>query len=273
MVNLVVVLGPSVAAVYYAFTDWTGFGHANFIGFQNFRDLLHDADFLAALRHNVFWTGAFLTVPLAMGLLGAVLLSQITRFQLFFRIAYFIPFVMASVVTGAVWENILSPGDGLGAQLARFGIPWLEDVAFFGNVRLALPSVAFVGNWAWWGFLVVLFLSAMQSVDKELYESARVDGANRWDEFRHITIPGILPTLMFVVLISVIFSFLVFDYVFIITQGGPAGSTEMAATLMYKNAFALEEAGYAAAMGMSLALVSAVVMGIFLYLRKRGWKI
>jgi raffinose/stachyose/melibiose transport system permease protein len=273
VINLVVVLGPSVAAVYYAFTDWSGFGHANFIGLGNFRALLHDADFLEALRHNLIWTAISLTVPIAMGLGGAFLLSQITRFQMFFRVAYFLPFVMASVVNGAVWENILSPGDGLGAQLAKLGIPWLKDVAFFGDVRLARPSVAFVGNWAWWGFLVVLFLAAMQSVDKELYEAAKVDGASRWDEFLFVTIPGILPTLMFIFLISVIWSFLVFDYVFIITQGGPAGSTEMAATLMYKNAFTFEEAGYAAAMGLSLALVSALVMVVFLLLRRRGWKI
>jgi len=272
-VNMLVILGPSVATVYYSFTDWSGLGAAEFVGLENYRDIFSDADFYGALWHNVLWTAFFLTVPIAMGLLGAFLLSRITRFQMFFRVAYFVPYVVASVVNAALWQNILDPDRGIGSALAGIGIPFLDGVSFFGDQNLALPTVAFVDNWHWWGFVVLLFLTAMQSVDKELYEAAKMDGAGRWKQFLHVTIPGIRPTLVFVVLMTIISSLLVFDYIYIITQGGPAGSSEVVATLMYKEAFERFEAGYAAALGLAMSFVGGLIVLVFLYLRRKGWEI
>jgi raffinose/stachyose/melibiose transport system permease protein len=272
-VNVLVILGPSVATVYYSFTDWSGIGPAEWVGLQNYTDALTDADFWSALWHNLVWTIIFLTVPIGMGLLGAFLLSQITRFQMIFRVLYFIPYVMASVVNAALWQNILDPDRGAGSVLAAVGIPWLDGVSFFGSQALALPSVAFVDNWHWWGFVVLLFLTALQSVDKELYEAAKMDGANRWQQFVNVTIPGIRSTLVFVVLMTIIGSLLVFDYIYIITQGGPAGASEVVATLMYKEAFARFEAGYAAALGLGMSFLSGIVVLIFIFLRRRGWEV
>ncbi|MBA3426925.1 MAG: sugar ABC transporter permease, partial [Rubrobacter sp.] len=183
IVNVLVIVGPSVATIYYSFTEWSGLGPAEFVGLENYREILSDGDFYLAMWHNVLWTIIFLTVPISMGLLGAFLLSQITRFQLFFRIVYFIPYVVASVVNAALWQNILDPDRGIGSALASVGIPFLDGVSFFGSERLALPSVAFVNNWAWWGFVVLLFLTALQSVDTQLYDAAKVDGAGRWQQF------------------------------------------------------------------------------------------
>jgi raffinose/stachyose/melibiose transport system permease protein len=273
VVNVLVILGPSVATIYYSFTDWSGIGPAEFVGLENYREIVSDGDFWRAMGNNVLWTVMFLTVPIALGLLGAFLLSQITRFQLFFRIAYFVPYVVASVVNAALWQNILDPQRGLGSAFAGVGIPFLEGVSFFGSERLALPSVAFVNNWAWWGFVVLLFLTALQSVDSQLYEAAKVDGAGRLQQFINVTLPGIRPTLVFVVLLTVINSLLVFDYVYIITRGGPAGASEVVGTLMYKEAFERFEAGYAAAMGLGLSFVSGLVVLVFVYLRRRGWEV
>ena len=273
VVNVLVVLGPSVATVYFSFTDWSGIGSADWVGLQNYTEIVADADFWLALMHNLIWTAIFLTFPVGMGLLGAFLLSQITRFQMVFRVLYFIPYVIASVVNAALWQNILDPTRGIGSVLATVGIPYLDGVSFFGSERLALPAVAFVDNWHWWGFVVLLFLTALQSVDKELYEAAKMDGANRWQQFINVTIPGIRATLVFVVLMTIIGSLLVFDYIYIITQGGPAGASEVVGTLMYKEAFARFEAGYAAAMGLGLSFMSGLVILVFLYLRRRGWEI
>jgi raffinose/stachyose/melibiose transport system permease protein len=223
--------------------------------------------------HNVVWTILFLTVPVAMGLLGAFLLSQIKRFQLFFRIVYFIPYVVASVVNAAIWQNILDPERGIGSALASVGIPFLDGVSFFGNTHLALPSVAFVNIWVWWGFILLLFLTALQSVDQELYDAAKIDGANRWQQFLNVTLPGIRPTFVFVVLLTIINSLLVFDYVFIITRGGPAGASEVVGTLMWKEAFERFEAGYASAMGLGLSFIAGVIVLAFIFLRRRGWEI
>jgi raffinose/stachyose/melibiose transport system permease protein len=273
VVNVLVILGPSVATIYYSFTEWSGLGPAEFVGLQNYRDILSDGDFYIAMWHNVLWTVIFLTVPISMGLLGAFLLSQITRFQMFFRVAYFIPYVVASVVNAALWQNILDPDRGIGSSLASIGIPFLDGVSFFGSERLALPSVAFVNNWAWWGFIVLLFLTALQSVDAQLYEAAKIDGAGRWQQFLNVTLPGIRPTLVFVVLLTIINSLLVFDYVYIITRGGPAGASEVVGTLMYKEAFERFEAGYAAAMGLGLSFISGLIVLVFIFLRRRGWEV
>jgi len=273
VVNVLVILGPSVATIYFSFTDWSGIGSADWVGLQNYTEIVADADFWSALMHNLIWTAIFLTFPVGMGLLGAFLLSQITRFQMVFRVLYFIPYVIASVVNAALWQNILDPTRGIGSVLATVGIPYLDGVSFFGSERLALPAVAFVDNWHWWGFVVLLFLTALQSVDKELYEAAKMDGANRWQQFINVTIPGIRATLVFVVLMTIIGSLLVFDYIYIITQGGPAGASEVVGTLMYKEAFARFEAGYAAAMGLGLSFMSGLVILVFLYLRRREWEI
>jgi raffinose/stachyose/melibiose transport system permease protein len=273
LINLVVIAIPGAESVYYSFTDWTGIGGAHFVGLSNYIRLFGDADFRNALTHNLEWTAFFLTVPMAMGLLGAFLLSRIRRFQMLFRVAYFIPYVVATVVSGAIWQILLSPDQGIGAGLSSLGIHWLANVNFLGDPHLALGSVAFVNTWQWWGFLVVVFLAAMQAVNPAQYEAARLDGANAWQEFWHITLPGIRPTLMFLALMTVIWSFLIFDYVYILTQGGPAGSTDVLGTLLYRDAFANQEAGYAAAIGVVMALISVIAVSSFLYLRRKGWDI
>jgi raffinose/stachyose/melibiose transport system permease protein len=273
LINLVVIAIPGAESVYYSFTDWSGIGAAHFIGLSNYTHLFSDPDFRNALVHNLEWTAFFLTVPMALGLFGAFLLSRVRRFQVLLRIAYFVPYVVATVVSGAIWQILLSPDQGIGAGLSNLGIHWLANVNFLGDPHLALGSVAFVNTWQWWGFLVVIFFAAMQAVNPALYEAARLDGAGAWQEFWHITLPGIRPTLMFLALMTVIWSFLIFDYIYILTQGGPAGSTDVLGTLLYRDAFSNQEAGYAAAIGVVMALISVIAVSSFLYLRRRGWDI
>jgi raffinose/stachyose/melibiose transport system permease protein len=273
MINLVVVLGPSIGSIFYAFTEWSGVGPAKFVGLANFQRMLGDRVFRQAFANNIKWTVLFLTVPILMGLLGATLLAQIKRYQLLFRIFYFIPYVLASVVVAQIWRYILHPTFGIGVLLANtLGWDW-ANIKFFADRNVVLYSIAFVDNWHFWGFLVILYLAAMQAVDVELYESARLEGANRWQEFRYITLPGIRPTLVFTILMITIWSFLVFDYIYQLTQGGPAHASEVLATEVYSAAFARFEVGYAAAIGLSISLICGTVVLGFVYLRRRGWEI
>jgi raffinose/stachyose/melibiose transport system permease protein len=265
LLNLFVVLGPSVATVYYSFTDWSGLGPATFIGLDNYVKAFGDGKVHQALLHNVIWFAVFLTVPGALGLLGAYLLSQVRRFQMLFRALYFIPYVVASVVNAAVWKMLLSPTSGLGHLL---GI----DHSWLGDPNTSLLSVNFVVDWHFWGFLAVIFLAAMQGVDPSLYDAAKVDGASAWQQYRHVTLPGIRPTMVFIVLMTVIWTLKAFDYIFIMTEGGPAGSSEVVSTLMYKQAFNEYAAGYAAALGLSMTLVTAVILAVYQVMRKKGWE-
>jgi len=268
LLHLIVVIGPSLAAFYYSLTDWSGIGPAEYIGLENFRDLLEDRNYRAAVRHNASWLAFFLTVPFIMALVAAALLAQIKKGSMAFRTIMFMPYILPSVIIVSIWRNLLSPRLGIGAQLAEWGVPGL-DRAFLGETGTALMSIAFIDNWHFWGFLMVLFLAAMQNIPPSLYDAAKIDGANRRQEFWHVTVPGILPTLAFMLLMTGIWSFLVFDYVWLLTQGGPAGASEVMATYLYKQAFNRFEAGYASAIGLSMSLLAGVIISAFIYLRRR----
>ncbi|WP_255950782.1 carbohydrate ABC transporter permease [Streptomyces odontomachi] len=265
LVNLFVVLVPSVFSVWYSFTDWTGISdRAGFVGLDNYRNLLGDPEFVQGLVHNILWTLFFLIVPMAMGLFGAYALSRIRRFRLLLRTLYFIPYIVASVVNASIWRSILDPQTGIGNLL---------HINPLGDPQLALWSVEFVNNWAWWGFLVVVFLAAMQGVDPVLYEAATVDGAGSVRQFFAVTLPAIRPTFAFLGLMTIIWSFLAFDYVYILTKGGPAGSTDLLSTVLYRDAFSNLQGGYASAMGVVMALISGVVVAVYLVVRKvRKWE-
>lgn len=273
LINITVVLGPALAAIYYSMTEWTGIGEAKWIGLDNFRRLIFDdPSFRHAFRNNVIWLVMFLTVPIALALIAASLLAPLKRGGLLYRMGLFLPYVLPSVVVAAIWRSLLHPDRGIPATLTDWGVPGF-DRALLGDAGTVLPTIAFVDNWHFWGFLMVLFLAAMQNIPADLYEAARLDGASKWQEFRDITIPGIRPTLVFMILMTSIWSFLTFDYIWVLTQGGPAGSSEVLSVLVFKNAFMNLEAGYASAIGLSMSFFVGLVIAIFVVLRRRGWEI
>jgi raffinose/stachyose/melibiose transport system permease protein len=272
ILNLIVIIIPSIAAVYVAFTHWSGYGVPEFIGLANIQALLKDPVFFRALGNNLLWTAMFLTIPVSMGLLGAFLLSSIKRGQMVYRIIFFIPYVVASVVNAQLWRYLFDPRFGIGVVLAQYGITFL-NTPVFGSRSTALFGVAFVDAWHFWGFLVVVYLSAMAAVDPELYEVARLDGASRFQQFRFVTLPSIRPTLVFTLLMITIWSSLVFEYVYILTGGGPARASEVMGTYLIDTAFKRFDVGYAAAMGLVMSLWVALAVGLFVYLRRRGWQI
>ena len=273
LINLLVVLGPALAAVYYSLTDWSGIGAAEFVGLENYRRLFFDdPSFRNAFLNNLLWLAIFLTVPIALGLIAASLLAPIRRGALFFRLTLFIPYVLPSVIVAHLWSSLLHPDRGLVGWLNDHGVPGM-DVAFLGREETVLPTIASIDIWRWWGFLMVLFLAGMQNIPPDLYEAARLDGASRWQEFRDVTLPGIRPVLVFMILMTSIWSFLTFDFIWIITQGGPGGASEVLSILVFKNAFQNFEAGYAAAIGIAMSLLVGIVIAIFVVLRRRGWEV
>jgi raffinose/stachyose/melibiose transport system permease protein len=272
LINLLVIIGPTLSAVYYSLTDWSGIGGATFIGIKNYIQIFHDQNYGNAFMHNLIWLAIFLTIPIFLSLIVASILAPVKKGGMFFRAAFFIPYILPSVVTANIWKNLLSPTQGIGAELVKIGITGL-DVAYLGNTKTALYSVAFVDFWHWWGFLMVLFLTAMQSVPSELYDAARIDGANRWQEFVNVTIPGIRPTLVFMILMTGIWSFLAFDYSWVLTQGGPAGASDLLSILVYKDGFMKFQAGYASAIGISMTFFAGLIISIFVFLRRKGWDI
>jgi raffinose/stachyose/melibiose transport system permease protein len=262
LVNLLVVLGPSLATVYYSMTDWSGLGPATFIGLDNYARAFGDPEVREALWHNVIWLVLFLIVPTVLGLLGAYLLGRVRRAQMAFRAIYFIPYITASVVNAAVWKMLLSPTSGVAYQLGQLGVPGVGDISFLGDPDLALYSVNFVVDWHFWGFTAVIYFAAMQGVDRDLYDAAEVDGAGRWQQFLAVTLPGIRPTLIFMWLMSIIWTLKAFDYIYIITAGGPGGATDSVSSFIYREYRDRSNVGY----GTMLAMFYLVIIIVFITL-------
>ncbi|HEU0165909.1 MAG TPA: sugar ABC transporter permease, partial [Thermomicrobiales bacterium] len=180
LINVVVVLGPALSAIYYSMTEWTGIGSAKWIGLDNYRQLLfHDDSFRHAFKNNLIWLAMFLTVPIALALLAASLLAPLKKGAIVYRMGLFLPYVLPSVVVAAIWRSLFNPDRGIPKTLTDWGIPGF-DRALLGDPSTVLPSIAFVDNWHFWGFLMVLFLAAMQNIPADLYEAARLDGASKW---------------------------------------------------------------------------------------------
>jgi raffinose/stachyose/melibiose transport system permease protein len=271
--NVLVVLAPAVASVYYSMTEWSGLGKAEFVGLGNYLDLATDGNFKEAFFHNLQWTVMNLTLPIGFGLFGATLLSNVRKFGMTYRVVFFVPYVIASVVNVNIWKGIYHPLKGVGPYVADlFGWQW-ADVKPLGDPDFVLYAVYFTNFWHWWGFLLVLYLAAMQAVDSDLYEAATVEGANRSQQFWYVTLPGIRPTLAYSILQTIIWSFLSFDYVYLMTEGGPGNASMLLAVLAYQKAFADFQVGYAASIGLTLSFVAAIVTFLFAYLRRRGWEI
>jgi raffinose/stachyose/melibiose transport system permease protein len=270
---LLVIALPASSTLFLSLTDWSGVGAPTFTGLDNLERLLFEDDnFIIAIKNNFRWLFFFMTVPFVMSLIAAYALSQIRKGALPYRIALFVPYILPSVIVAALWEYLLNPDHGVIGFLNRIGIPGF-DKALLGDPSTALWAVAFIDNWHFWGFLTVLFLVALQNVPRELYESAELDGANRFERFRFVAIPGIRPTLVFMLMMVAIWSFLVFDYVWVLTQGGPAGSTEVLGTRVYRTAFGDFEAGYATLQGLGMAFFASAMLISFVVLRKKGWEI
>ncbi len=268
-----VMLLPTIGGLGLSFTDWTGIGAAHFIGLDNYAKMVQDPLFQTALVNNIKWLIIFLTVPIIMGLLGATLLAPIRRGQMIYRIGFFIPYVMASLINAQIWRALYHPQLGLGAWLSDHGFTLL-NFHYLSDTHIVIYSVAFVDNWHWWGFLVLVYLAAMQAIDPELIEVARIEGASRFQEFRYVTLPGIRPTLVFTLLMTVIWSVLAFDYVWALTpQAGPADSAQLLSTAAYTYGVLRFQVGYAEAIGTTMAGICALVILGFVILRRVGWEI
>ena len=269
-IHFLVIIFPSLTSLILCFTDWNGFGTINFVGLENFRELFDDRVFKKSLKHNLIWTILFLTIPISVALLGAYLLTGVKRFQLFYRFIFFFPYILASVVNCLIWKYLFHPMHGIGAYFSSLGFDILTTSPLT-NKSTSLYAVAWVDGWHFWGFLVVIYITAMYQVDESLYEAADIEGATKWQKFRHVTFPMIRPTFFFSILIIIIWSVPAFDYVHMLTNGGPAYSSEVLANFLYYEAFYQMKVGYASSIGALMFVYVFLVTGLFGLFRYLGW--
>lgn len=259
----VFVVYPMLQGVWISFHRWDGFSDMQWLGLDNYGFALTDKVFLLSIQHTVVFAVGVTLIKNILALPLAVLLDQKLRGETFFRTSIFIPVTMAFVAIGVLWSWIYNPTFGLlNNLLDGLGLHFLIQ-GWLTAPNLALFSIMAVDVWKWTGFHVVLFLAGLQSIPRELYEAALIDGANRRQSFFHITLPLLNQVIAVSVLLSLLGAFVSnYDVVYVMTGGGPNHATEVALTWIVHTALHLSDLGQAAAMSVILFLIVAVV-GVF----------
>ncbi|MGZ4132430.1 MAG: carbohydrate ABC transporter permease [Actinomycetota bacterium] len=254
---------PIVFSGWWSFTKYNGLQPPQWVGLDNYVTLFHDDLFLKALLNTVIFVIIGMGIGPVLGLLSAILLNQGVRARAFFRSAYFLPVMTSLVVVASIWKVLLNQNGLVNQLLSVIGLPGRQWLA---NTTTALPAVAVTSIWQGFGFETVVFLAALQSIPRELYDAALVDGATAWQRFRFVTLPSLRPTIMFVYIIGIIGSFQVFDQIFVMTSGGPINSTRTIVFDLYDRFYTLklgEASAVAYVLVAILATLSYIQMRIF----------
>jgi raffinose/stachyose/melibiose transport system permease protein len=276
LIHVLVVAGPSLATFGMSLFDWNGLTVGPFVGLQNFVYIFtRDETFPVALANNLKWTLIALSLPVWLALAVAVMVRSVRHggIQVAYRTIFFIPSTIAGVVVARIWQWIYHPFYGINALLSTS--PVLSNLAFgwLTDPNVAIYSVALADNWRTWGFLMVVFLAALHQIDPALYEAAQVEGANRWQIFRYVTVPSLRPTIVFVMVNGIIGSFLVIELIYLMTQGGPGNASQVLSMWIYQQAVFEYRPDYASAIAVVTTLMLSVVIAGFVIVRKRGWEV
>jgi len=249
-------LVPAVLGIGYSFTDYRVFGPVNFVGLDNYAALFQDPLFWNALGVTLEYVVINIVVQTVLAVGVAVLMHRLTR-SIVVRGIILLPYLVANVVVALVWFWIFDYSSGIANQvLAFFGV---HPVAFFGSDVFAIPTIALVNVWRFMGYTALLIFAGLQTIPKEYYEAASLDGATENRMFWGITLPLLRPVLALVLVISVVGSFQIFDTVAVTTKGGPVNATRVIYYYIYELAFEKFKFGYASAISVVLLVILAAI--------------
>jgi multiple sugar transport system permease protein len=262
---------PILAALGLSFTDFDIYAlgsldNLRFVGLHNYFTLLQDPVFWQALGNTLYFVliGGPLSVFTSLG--AAMLVnSRLIRFKVFFRSAFFLPVVTTLVAVAVVWRYLYHPSAGL--LNYGLGLIGIDPVDWLGDPDWAMPAIILMAVWKNFGYNMVIFIAGLQSIPSHLYEAAVIDGANRWQQFVHVTLPMLAPTFLFVAVITMIGYFQLFAEPYVMSQGGPSNATLSVVLLMYQEGFRWWNIGYAAALAFVLFVI--ILAGTLLQLRLR----
>lgn len=269
--NFLIILLFTIIPVFFSFyislTDWNILEEANFIGFENYQNILTDTIAKETFGNTLYF--AVISVPLnvVLTLIIAVMLNQKIKGISFFRTAFYLPVISASVAVSLMFMWILANNGLLNQMLESIG---LEPIRWLTNPKLALNSVIAVTIWKGLGLNMIIFLAALQDIPSELLEAASIDGANRFQQFTKITIPLLSPVIFFVTITQVISSFQSFDLVYNMTKGGPGHATTVIGYYIWKQAFDYLHMGYGAALAY-IVFVAILVLTIIQWVLRKRW--
>jgi len=247
------VIVPLVWAVVVSLQRTDGFGGGTFTGVDNYQRLVQDPVFWRSAANTVLFTVIVTPLSMALGLGAAVLMNSVLPARGLFRSILILPMAISGVATALMGVLLFDENSGLIDKLVRAvglpGVPWQS------GGTAAFASIVLITLWWRVGFNMLIYLAGLQSVDAEIYEAGRLDGAGGWQRFRHLTVPLVGPSSFFLLILNVIYSFQVFDLVFVMTGGGPGNATSVIVTYAYDQGFVTRDQGYAAAIGVVLLAV------------------
>ena len=246
-----------------SFTKWDLLNPIQFVGLQNYKELFSEALFYKLLLNTVVYAVSVSVLVVIIPLILAAILNSKIRGSEFYKTAYFLPFITPMIVIGIIWEWIFDPNIGVLNNILNLHINWLYDVHY------AMPALIIVSVWKLIGYNMIIFLSSISGVSQSLFEAAKIDGATPVQIFKNVTVPMLSPTIFFVVIITAISSFQVFDLIYLMTQGGPLDSTNVLVYAIYKNAFEYFNVGKASAIAYVLFTIILVLTLVQWNLRKK----
>lgn len=261
--TLIFIVIPVICSFGLSFVQWDLLNPIKFVGFENYREIFHEGLFYKILGNTIVFALSTSLFGVIIPLILASILNTKIRGSEFFKGAYFLPFITPMVVVGVVWAWIFDPNIGLLNQMLHLHLNWLYDS------KLAMPALIVVSVWKLIGYNMIIFLSSLSAISQSLFEAAKIDGANSFQIFKNVTIPMLSPTIFFVVIITAISSFQVFDLIYLMTQGGPFDSTNVLVYAIYKNAFEYFNVGKASAIAYVLFVIILVLTLIQWSLRKK----
>lgn len=250
-------LGPMVAAAWVSLTEWNLIREPVFVGLDNYANLLTDPETADIFLHTVFYIAGYLPLVYVGGLFLALALNGRIAGRSFWRGIYFLPVVTSWIVVALIWRWLLNPSTGV----VNVALGWLgiDGPGWWTDPYWAMPSIILASAWKDLGFVMVILLAGLQAIDPELLDAARVDGAGWWRRLWSVVLPLLSPSTFFVLVISLINGFQVFDQVYAMTGGGPAGSSQVVVQQIYDLTFRYGAAGEASALSWMLFVV---VLGV-----------
>jgi raffinose/stachyose/melibiose transport system permease protein len=258
---LLFVLFPVVQAAHYSLFSWNGLQPlTDFVGIDNYTRALNSDVFTGAVLHNVFLIVLSLAIQIPFSLFLAVLLNRRFRGRAAFRLVFFLPYVLSEAITGVIFLLILQPGALLDTSVTAIGLGSSIPVdGWLGDMNLVLITMFVIISWKYFGFHMILLLAGLQGIPREIEEAALIDGAGRWQAFRHITLPLLGPTLRVSIFLSMIGALQLFDLVWVMTGGGPVNASDTMATTMFKAGLKGQEMGYGSALAVILFMFALVL--------------
>ena len=261
---LLFVIYPILQSIYYSLFNWKGFGPAvDFVGLENFKNILTDKVFMIALRNGLLIIALSLFAQLPLSLALAVLVGRDLPGRVIFRAIFFLPYVLSEVIAALMWLFILNPDPDRGfvnAVIVFFGG---ESQAWLGNTDLVMLSIFAALTWKYFGYHMLLFMTGLQNIPTEIEEAGRIDGANSFQNFFYITLPLLGSTIRTSVYLSVLGSIQQFILVWIMTKGGPVNASETMATYMYRFGFVRFQLGYGSAVAIYMFLLCLIFSLIY----------